>query len=229
MNEVWIGFIAIVATLGIYLIILPVHKKIKSPLTLPIVAVSAIIIIFLLIFDIPYETYRIGGQWIELFMGPAVVALALPLYNHFDMLKRLAAPILIGVSAGALTGVLSGLLLAKALGFEREIILALVPKSVTTPVAVSIAETLGGPMSLAAVFVVVAGVGGVLISPLTIKLFKLEHPIGRGIGMGSASHAIGTAASMDNSELEGSLSTIAMVLSAVLVSFIAPLFVMFLL
>lgn len=226
MNEIMIGIIAIVATVAIYLLILPIHKKIQSPFTQPIVAVSAIIILFLFLLDIPYETYMIGGQWIEFLMGPAVVALALPLYKHYDMLKEYVKPILVGVTIGAFVGVTTGLFMAKALGFDREVILAIVPKSVTTPVAISIGETLGGPLSLTAVFVVIAGVSGSIISPLIFKLFKLQSPLGRGIGMGSASHAIGTAASMDRNALEGSVSSIAMIISAIIVSFFAPLFVL---
>ncbi|MEI3597388.1 MULTISPECIES: LrgB family protein [unclassified Oceanobacillus] len=223
MNEIVIGIIAITATIIIYSFILPIHKKVQSPLTLPIVAVSAIMILALLLLDIPYETYMIGGQWIEFLMGPAVVALALPLYRHYDMLRKYMKPIFAGVTIGAFVGVTTGLFMAKALGFERELILALLPKSVTTPVAISIGETLEGPLSLTAVFVVIAGVSGAIISPVIFKLFKLERPIGRGIGMGSASHAIGTATSMDRDALEGSISSIAMILSAIIVSILAPL------
>lgn len=226
MNDFIIGIMAVSATLGLYGAALMLYRKKKSPLLQPILVVSATIIIVLLLFRIPYETYMIGGQWIEVLMGPAVIALAIPLYNHYERLKQLAVPILAGILVGAITGVVSGILFAKAFGFERELILALVPKSVTTPVAVSFAETLEGPIPLAAVFVIVAGISGVLMSPFIYKLFRLKHPLGRGIGMGSASHAIGTAAMMEQSELEGSISTIAMVLSAVIVSFIAPILVM---
>jgi predicted murein hydrolase (TIGR00659 family) len=225
MNDVLTGLVMIIGTLVLYATSLPISKRYKTPLLQPILVVSFVIIVLLLLFDIPYETYRIGGKWIELLMGPAVVALAIPLYRHFDMLKRLVVPVLVGVTVGAVAGVLSGVLLAKVFGFDREIILAIIPKSVTTPVAVSLVETFEGPVSLAAVLVIIAGVSGVLMSPLLFKLFKLNHPIGRGIGMGSASHAIGTGASMGKDAMEGSFATIAMVLCAVIVSFIAPLFV----
>jgi len=222
MIDFIIGFLAIAGTILLYLFFLNIHRKFNSQLTLPILAVSTIIIIILLIFNIPYDTYMLGGKWIEYFMGPAVVALGYPLYIHFHMLKKLAVPILIGTLTGAVIGVSSGVLLAKIFGFERELILALAPKSVTTPVSISIVEVLEGPTSLAAVFVIIAGAGGVLISPFVFKLFHLDTTIGRGIGIGSASHAIGTATAMDRSDEEGSLSTIAMVLSAVFVSVLAP-------
>lgn len=229
MNNFLIAILAIVGTISLYLLSVKVHKRRNLPFTQPIIFTSGIIILFLLLFKIPYETYMLGGKWLDFLMGPAVVALAFPLYNHFEMLKRLAGPILIGTTSGAVIGVSSGVLFAKWLGFEREFILALVPKSVTTPVAISIVETLEGPISLAAIFVVIAGVSGVLMNPFIFKAFRLNTPIGRGIGIGSASHAMGTASAMGRSHLEASISTIAMVISAVIVSAIAPFIVILLL
>lgn len=229
MIDILIAIIAIIATILLYLISKKIQSGRNSPLAQPILIVSGIIIVFLLTFNIPYETYMLGGKWIEFFMGPAVVALAFPLYNHYEMLKKLAVPIFVGTMTGAVVGISSGILIAKWLGFDREFILALVPKSVTTPVAISIVDTLEGPISLAAVFVIVAGAGGVLISPFIINFFHLNTEIGRGIGIGSASHAIGTASAMGRSDLEASLSTIAMVLSAVFVSILAPYLVLLLL
>jgi len=229
MNEFLIALLVILGTLILYFFSMILNRKYRSPFTQPIIAVSAIVIILLLLFDIPYETYMIGGQWIEVMMGPAVVALGIPLYNYFSMIKKLAGPILIGTFSGALVGVSTGLLLAKWFGYEEEIILAITPKSVTTPVAVSISDTLGGPPTLAAVFVVVAGVSGILMSPFIFKVFKLHTPIGVGIGLGSAAHAMGTAAAMDRGNLEASMSTIAMSLSAVITSMIAPLLIAYLL
>ena len=229
MIDFIIGAVVILATGALYLVCLQLHKRLNSPFTQPIILTSGIIIICLLLFNIPYDTYMLGGQWIDLLMGPAVVALGIPLYNHYHILKRLTGPIIIGVGVGAVVGVSSGIGLAKLFGFEEAFILALAPKSVTTPVAISIAETLGGPMSLAAIFVVIAGISGVLMSPVIFKVFKLDSPIGKGIGIGSAAHAMGTAAALDRSELEASMSTIAMVLSAVIVSIITPYIIMFML
>jgi putative effector of murein hydrolase len=134
----------------------------------------------------------------------------------------MAAPLLIGITAGAIVGVVSGLLLAKWAGFEEAILHSITTKSVTIPVAMAVTETLGGITSLAAVFVMIAGIGGVLMHKSVFRLFRLQTHIGRGIGLGSGSHAIGTAEAMGNSQLEGSISTIAMVISAVVVSLITP-------
>ncbi|WP_249869501.1 LrgB family protein [Oceanobacillus saliphilus] len=225
MSNLLIGITAIVGTLAVYLFTWKLHKKIVSPLTLPIFLGSIIIIMILAVFDIPYDTYMVGGEWINQLLGPAVVALAYPLYMQRNLLKQLIVPILCGTITGSTIGVASGILLAGWSGVDDYIIYSLVPKSVTTPVSMIIADSLGGVMSLAAVFVVIAGIGGVIMSPLVFKLFKVDHVIGRGVGMGSGSHAMGTAHSMEHSQLEGSISSVAMVLSAIVVSFIAPILV----
>ncbi|WP_087973776.1 LrgB family protein [Oceanobacillus rekensis] len=225
MNSLFIGIISIVGTVTVYLLTWKLHKRIDSPITLPVFMGSIIIIIGLVIFDIPYDTYMIGGEWINQLLGPAVVALAYPLYQQRRLLKQLIYPVLGGTLVGAIVGVFSGMIIAIWTGVEDYIIYSLIPKSVTTPVSMVITDSIGGVMSLAAVFVVIAGIGGAIMSPFIFKLFNIKHVYGRGVGMGSASHAIGTAQAMESSQLEGSVSTIAMVLSAIAVSIIAPMMV----
>ncbi|WP_394219140.1 LrgB family protein [Halobacillus trueperi] len=222
MNSFLMASVIIIFTIFIYQGALFVYRRFRRIYTAPIIVSTVTIIILLLWFGLSYDTYMLGGKWIDHLLGPAVVALAFPLYQYRDLLKRMLLPILVGTSVGAFIGVTSGLLLSKWAGFSELIIHSIVPKSVTTPVAMSIAESSGGVMPLAAVFVMIAGIGGVLIHPIVMRYARLTHPLGKGVGMGSASHAIGTATSMERDPLEGSVSTIAMVLSAVIVSVLAP-------
>lgn len=222
MISLLIGFAAVIGTVTIYYAATRFNKKVPNPFTTPVIITSVIIIVILLIFQIPYDTYMLGGDWINHLLGPAVVALAYPMYQQRDVLKKLLFPILCGTLFGATVGVSTGILLTKWAGFDQLIIRSLAPKSVTTPVAMAIADTIGGATPLAAVFVMIAGIGGVLLSSMVMKLFRMNHSVGRGVGMGCASHAIGTATIMENNHLEGSISTIAMVVSAVVVSIITP-------
>ncbi|MGP4059579.1 LrgB family protein [Halobacillus sp. H74] len=222
MNELLIAVLMIGLTILFYQGALFIYRRFRRIYTAPIILSTLAIIALLLLFHLPYETYMTGGKWIDHLLGPAVVALAYPLYQYRDVLNRMLLPILTGTLIGAFVGVTSGLLLSKWAGFSELIIHSIVPKSVTTPVAMSIAESSGGVMPLAAVFVMIAGIGGVLIHPVVMRYARLTHPLGKGVGMGSASHAIGTATSMERDPLEGSVSTIAMVLSAVIVSVLAP-------
>jgi predicted murein hydrolase (TIGR00659 family) len=216
------GLLAVMLTVAVYYTARGIHRKFTSPLTIPIFLSTFFIIIILVILHVPYETYMTGGDWISQLLGPAVVALAYPLYLQRRTLIKMAAPLLIGITVGAVVGVASGLLLAKWAGFEEVILYSITTKSVTIPVAMAVTETLGGITSLAAVFVMIAGIGGVLMHKYVFQLFRLHSHIGRGIGLGSGSHAIGTAEAMEQSQLEGSISTIAMVISAVVVSLITP-------
>ena len=222
MANLLTALIAVLATYCIYLFANKIHSKVGYTFTAPVITSAIVIIAVLLTFHIPYETYMIGGKWINELLGPAVVALAYPLYMQRSVLKRFITPILTGTIVGAIIGISSGILLAKIAGFEEVIIYSLTPKSVTTPVAMAIAEMLGGVTTLAAVFVMIAGIGGVLFSSIVNKVFKINHYTGKSVGIGSASHAIGTSKALESSQLEGSISTIAMVISATVVSIITP-------
>src|SRR5699024_563353 len=224
MNVI-IGISTVVLTILMYQIALRIHKKWPHPFTLPVLLSMIFIIAVLLIFGASYDQYMIGGGWINELLGPAVVALAYPLYIQRKTLVKLAAPLLIGTTAGAFTGVISGLLLTYWAGFSEEILYAISSKSVTTPVAVVITEVLGGITSLSAIMVVIAGISGVIVHKYIFKLFGIHSELGRGLGMGSAAHAIGTAEMMKENQLAGSISTLAMVNGALVVSIITPCFV----
>ena len=149
MSNFTIGLLAICATIIIFFISRWLNEKYPHPLTLPVLVSTIILAVGLLLFKIPYETYNIGGQWIERFLGPAVVALAYPLYQHRKILKKYTVPVFVGVFIGSLIGVLSGLFLGKWLGLDRFILFSLLPKSVTSPVAMDIADSIGGSPALA--------------------------------------------------------------------------------
>lgn len=224
-SNIIIGVFAIVATVVIFLFSRFLNQRFPHPLTLPVLISTILVASGLLLFNIPYETYRIGGQWIEFFLGPAVVALAYPLYRQWGMIIKNAVPIFVGVFAGAFIGVASGLLLGKWLGLDELIILSVLPKSVTAPVAMDIADTIKGSAPLAAVMVMFAGIGGSVIGPTLFRVTRIHHQLAKGLGMGSASHAIGTAKAMESSLEAGAASTVAMILSAIIVSIITPFFV----
>jgi len=222
MIEFFIGVTAVIGTVAFYMIARKLHQKLPNPFLLPIIVSTAAIVIVLLLFNIPYETYMIGGDWISQLLGPAIVALAYPLYENRETLKKFIVPIVIGTFTGAVIGVSTGILLTKWAGFTDSIIYSITPKSVTTPVAMEIAHSIGGVMPLAAAFVMIAGIFGGMMGPTILKWFKIDHDVSRGIGFGSASHAIGTASALEYGHLTGSICSIAMVLSAIIVSLITP-------
>ncbi|MEQ6390491.1 LrgB family protein [Bacillaceae bacterium S4-13-58] len=197
------------------------YLKYKNPFLIPILPSATIIGALLLIFDIPFESYMVGAKWLDWFMGPAVVSLAYPLYNQFNILKKHAAPILLGVFVGAFTGVVSGALFLKWTGFDDSLIFAIMPKNATTPIALAVSDTLGGLNSLVPLFVSCAALGGAVLGPTIMKWFKIDTNLGQGVGMGTASHAVGTAKIIEISEEAGAISTVSMVLSAVMITIIS--------
>ena len=191
MNNYLIGILVIVATLIIFFFTRWLNKKLPHPLTLPILISTIIIALGLLVFDISYDTYLVGGQWIKKLLGPAVVALAYPLYQQRNILKQYSVSIFIGVFFGSIIGVTSGLLMGKWIGLDRNFLFSLLPKSVTSPVAMDIADSIGGSPTLAAVLVMVAGISGAVMGPSLLRWVGVHHHLAKGLGMGSASHALG--------------------------------------
>lgn len=227
ITEIVIGMLFITGTILIYFGAKKVNRFYPHPLTLPILVSAVVLILLLVVLGISYNTYMIGGEWIDRLLGPAVVALALPLYKQRKALKQHVLPVLAGVSTGSLVGISTGFYLVWLAGFNEQIVTSMIPKSVTTPVAVSIVEVAGGIPSLTAVFVILAGISGAVIQPSLFNRLNLYHFLTRGVGMGTSSHAIGTARSIETSEEEGAISTISMILSAIFVSFLVPFFIWF--
>ncbi|MFS0822359.1 LrgB family protein [Bacillus sp. 1P02SD] len=220
---------SIVCTIVIFLMMTRLYKRVTHPLLVPIATTTFVILIFLLIFSIPYKTYMMGGKWIDELLGPAVVALAYPLYQNRKSLKEFFMPIIIGVFVGSTTGIATGLYFSKIVGVDPTIILSISPKSVTTPVAMDIASVTGGIPALAAVYVMIAGISGAMFGPILLKWVKVDHFVGVGLGFGTASHGIGTSRALEIGTNEGAISSIAMILSAVYTSIILPMLVSFLL
>lgn len=221
MTKLWVGMLAIAATILIYMLSVKVYQTFPKPYTLPIILASSAIILLLSLFDIPYDIYMIGGKWIDRLLGPAIVAFAYPLYKQFDVLKQHALPILTSVTVGSVVGILTGWAFAKGVGLSHDVVDSVVPKSITTPIALEVTKLLGGIPSLAAVLVIFAGICGVVFGQGVYRFCRVGHYLGRGIGWGVASHAIGTSYAYEQGEKEGAVSSVAMILSAIM----APLIV----
>ncbi len=225
MSDLLVAFFFIGFTFAAYFLMNLLYIRFHFSFLMPALTATFIIVLFLLMTGTSYETYMTGGQWVDSFMGPAVVALAIPLYKQRKLLFDNLVPVLSGILVGVVIGMASGITLAKLFGFSRTLILSLLPKSITTPVAMEVTEQLGGIPSLAAVFVMIAGFSGIIVGPAFLKLLRIETPIGIGMGLGASAHGIGTAKALEYGAQEASVSSVAMSLSAVIGSFLAPVFV----
>lgn len=216
----------VLATVGIYLLMSMIYRRFRLPVLMPALTATFTVVVFLLYFRIPYDTYMIGGQWINLLLGPAVVSLAFPLYRQRHIILSRKILVILGATlTGLFVGMFSGIFLAVLLGFPKLYVLSLLPKSITTPVAIQISTNMGGDSSLTSVFVMVAGFTGAIGGPFILKMFRITDPAGLGIGLGTASHALGTAKALEYGEESVSMSSVAMTVCAIAGSCVAPFIV----
>lgn len=198
-----------------------VQKKLKFPLFNAMVVATAIIIAVMVIFDIPYEAYYQGGYVINLMIGPSTACLALGIYDKLPLLKKNLIPVLAGCVAGVITSVASIWIMCRLFGLDRALTAALLPKSVTTPIAMAIAESYGGVVSITSAAVIVTGAIGAVASPFLIKIFRITDPLAAGLGIGAASHAMGASKAMEIGKTEGAMSGLAIGLCGIITAIAA--------
>lgn len=188
---------------------LRIQRKTRLALCNPLLIAVVIIIGTLLIFRIPYDSYNQGGAVINLFLSPATACLAVSIYTKIELLKKNWLPVLVGCVSGSLVSMASVYLLCRLFRLDEAVTTALLPKSVTTPVAVSIAESYGGIQAITVVAVIITGIMGSMLAPLLIKIFRLKDPVTAGLSIGACSHAIGTSKALELGEAEGAMSGLA--------------------
>ena len=194
-----------------------------NPLLSPIIVAVLSLMSLLLIFGVPYEQYFSGAQFIHFLLGPATVALAVPIYEQRQRLARLWLPLAIGIVVGCTTAVLSVVLLGWAFGLSSQTLISLIPKSVTTPIAMGVSETLGGLPDLTAVLVVITGIFGSIVGRPIMRLVRMREDHVIGVSLGLTAHGMGTGAAFTVSDKAGAFAGLAMGISGVVTAFLAPL------
>ncbi len=202
-----------------------VSRKLRIKTLNPLLLSMLIIVGILLLLRIDYDVYNKGGQIISFFLGPATVVLAVPLYKQINLLKENLFPILIGILMGSISGIVSILLLGKLLNLDLILISSLIPKSTTTPIAMEISTLLGGNPSLTVTFVVITGLSGYIIGEKVLEIVGIKDPIAKGIALGTASHAIGTAKAIEMGEIEGAMSSLSIGVAGIITVFLVPLII----
>jgi len=194
-----------------------------NPILNPVLLAVVMIVAVLLVTDTRYDSYFDGAQFVHFLLGPATVALAIPLYRQFERVRRSVLAVLVSILAGSTTAMLSAVGIGFLLDGSSDTLIALAPKSVTAPVAMGIAEQLGGLPSLTAVLVLITGVTGAVLGPYVLTLIGVKDWAARGLAMGTASHGIGTARALQVSEIAGAFSGLAMGLNALATAILLPL------
>ena len=215
-------YLLLALTFGAFALFKELQRRIGWVLLNPILLTIASLILFLKLTGISYETYQEGGQLIEFWLKPAVVALGVPLYLQLEMIKKQLLPILLSQLVGCLVGIVSVVLVAKLLGATPDVICSLAPKSVTTPIAMEVSNTTGGIPSLTAAVVVLVGLFGAVFGFKILTLGRVKSPIAQGLSMGTASHAIGTSAAMEVSRKYGAYASLGLTLNGILTALLTP-------
>ncbi|MBN6188877.1 LrgB family protein [Aneurinibacillus sp. BA2021] len=213
---------SIVITVGAYLLSRTVARKYPSPFTTPVFFSTALIISVLLVNGVSFAQYEPAQRIMTFFLGPATVALAVPLYKNRQLIRKYSFPAFVGLLAGLLSTILSVILIARMLRLSDEIIASLSTKSVTVPIALEITRIIGGSPALSAAFVVLTGTLGTMIGPWLMQRTGIRSSFAYGLAMGTISHGQGAAQAASTDELAGAVAGVAMGLAAVLTSVLLP-------
>lgn len=228
LGAIWVYLAAspllgLTITLIAYLIAQTLYAKARfNPLANPVLIAVALLVAVLEITGTPYATYFEGAQFVHFLLGPATVALALPLYRQWPKLRRYALPLIGGLVAGSLTAIVSAIGVAALFGASHQTLASLAPKSATTPIAMAVASQIGGIPSLTAVLVISTGVFGAVFARAILNVLRIAEPEVRGFALGIASHGIGTARAFQVSEQMGAFAGLGMGLNGVFTAFVVP-------
>lgn len=221
INSVFFGALLSLAGYELGLIL---KKKFKLAIFNPLLIASVSVIAVLFLMDIDYESYNEGGKYLSYLLTPATVSLAVPLYEQLELLKKNLKAVAAGIISGVIASVFGVFALCKLFGMNHQQYVTLLPKSITTAIGMGISEELGGIVTITVAVIVITGVLGNVIADLVYKIFRIEEPVAKGLALGTASHAIGTAKAMELGMTEGAMSSLAIAVAGLLTAVLAPVF-----
>ncbi|WP_147198854.1 CidB/LrgB family autolysis modulator [Pantoea sp. MBD-2R] len=219
MSDIWWS---LPLTLLVFFAARRLAAKVKISLVNPLLVSMAVIIPLLLLIQMPYARYFQGSSLLNQLLQPAVVALALPLYEQMHQIRARWKSIIGVCFIGSVTAMISGTAIALWMGATPQIAATLMPKSVTTPIAMAVSATLGGIPAISAICVLIAGVLGAVFGHMLLNMFKIYNKASRGLAIGNASHALGTARCAELDYQEGAYSSLALVICGIITSLLAP-------
>ncbi|MBR3753207.1 MAG: LrgB family protein [Ruminiclostridium sp.] len=220
-NSLFFGMALSLAAYGVGVFL---RSRWKFALFNPLLVAIVLVVAFLVGFHIDYDTYMEGARYISYLLTPATVCLAVPLYQQFSLLKKNAKAVLLGIAAGVLASLCVILGLCILFALDHTMYVTLLPKSITTAIGIGVSEELGGIQSLTVVVIIITGVLGNIFAELICKVFRITNPIAQGVGIGTSTHAVGTARAMEMGEIQGAMSGLATVVAGLMTVVLANLF-----
>jgi predicted murein hydrolase (TIGR00659 family) len=225
MDKIFIEtmYFGIVLSLLSYWIAVQIRKKFPYPLFNPLLISAIISIAVLSLFHIDFDTYNKGAQMITFLLTPSTVCLAVPLYKQSQILMKHLDAILLSLLSGCLAGILSVTILCLLLNASHTLLFSLLPKSITTAIAIGVSELIGGNSTITVGVVIITGIFGAMIAKTVLRIFHIQHPVAIGLALGNSAHAIGTAKAIEFGEIEGAMSSLSIVIAGIFTVILAPL------
>ena len=220
------AYFGLFLTLGMFFFARAVNKKAGREIFNPLLFASVSILVILLVFSIPYEGYAKGASHIDMLLTPATICLAIPLYRQYTLLKKNAAAILAGCTAGVIAHMIACAVLLVVFKMDSPAFATILPKSITTAIGKSLSAELGGYPAITMATIMLTGQFGAVASPMLLKWFGVKHPLAQGLAIGTASHAAGTSRAVELGDVQGAASSLAIVVTGLLTVIAAPLMMM---
>ncbi|MGI6007448.1 MAG: LrgB family protein [Ruminococcus sp.] len=219
-ESVYFGFFL---SLAAYFLGIKIRKVCRLGIFNPLLVAIVLIIAFLCAAHIPYEDYNRGADYLTYLLTPATVCLALPLYRQIKILKEYWLPVLCGLAAGCASTMILVVGMCTLMRMDHQLMVSLLPKSITTAIAIGVAEEIGGLSPVTVAAVVATGIMGAVTANMVFKLFRINNPVAQGLALGASAHAIGTTKALEMGEIQGAMSSLAIVVSGILTVAVAPL------
>ena len=229
MNEIFTQsvFFGVALSLVSYHIGMMIKKKVKVAIANPLLIAVLIIVTVLLAMGIDYDTYYGGAKYISFFLTPATVSLAIPLYRRIELIKKYPKVVFGGIASGVLTAMISIFLMSLAFGLTHEQYVTLLPKSITNAIGIGVSEKMGGISTITVVAISITGILGNIVAEAACRIFGITEPMARGLAIGTASHAMGTAKAMEMGEVEGAMSSLSIVVAGIMTVIAVSIFARF--
>lgn len=220
-------YFGLIMSLFSYWLGIQIRKRWNYALFHPLLISIVIVIIVLMVFKIPYNSFNQGAKYLNYLLAPATVCLALPLYRQVQVLKEYWKPVLCGLLAGCLTtlGLVVGM--GRILQLDEVLLRSLLPKSLTTAIAIGVSEEIGGLSPVTAAAVLVTGIIGAVVASAVFRIFKIQEPVAQGLACGASAHAVGTSKALEMGEVQGAMSSLAIVVTGIFTVLLIPVVIFF--
>ena len=207
-----------------YEIGLIIKRKFKMAIFNPLLIAVVIVILFLVVFHVDYETYNSSAKYLSYLLTPSTVCLAVPLYQQLHLLRKNVKAVILGITSGVIISLTSVLLLSKLFGLNHQQYVTMLPKSITTAIGMGVSEEMGGLVTITVASIIITGILGNMMAELICKIFRITEPVAKGIAIGTSAHAVGTAKAIEMGEIEGAMSGLAIAVAGLLTVIMASFY-----